>query len=333
MCDGLHDAAVGVERVFDDLLAIASGGHRLNLDAGELPIDVLQKGAHQGYRVAAVGHVAIERDVVLGVQHHGLDRGGTRVDADGGQVVLLQRTRYGHLIAAVAFAEGLVLLFAFKQRSAADVGAPRAVVLYLLGDALHVKGLAVGLHRRAHGHKVKRIFGQQTPRAQRLVKGGPQLGKKGQRAAQVHHMPCDFAALRKAGNGLVDHRGEYGSANVLLARALVEQRLNIGLCKHAAARRDGVDLGPMLGQLVHLIGLDVQQRSHLVNKRAGAARAGAVHAHLDVARGEQDLCILSAQLDDHIGVGQLAADGHARCINLLRKGDGHAFCKPHARRT
>ena len=49
------------------------------------------------------------------------------------------------------------------------------------------------------------------------------------------------AALRQPGDGLVHHGLIDAGGHVLLARALIEQRLNIALGENAAARGDGVD--------------------------------------------------------------------------------------------
>ena len=146
-------------------------------------------------------------------------------------------------------------------------------------------------------------------------------------------MPGDLAALRQARDGLVDHGHEDGGADVLLARALVEQGLNVRLGKDPAARGDGVDLVLPLAQLVHLRGRQVQERGHLVDEGARAAGAAAVHADLHVAGNEEDLRVLAAQFDHHVRLRQVAADGDARGVDLLRKGDGHALRKPHARRA
>ena len=56
----------------------------------------------------------------------------------------------------------------------------------------------------------------------------------------------------------------------------------------------------MLGELVQAGGVGVQQRGHLVDERAGAAGARAVHALLDAGVEVDDLGVLAAQLDGHI---------------------------------
>ena len=53
-------------------------------------------------------------------------------------------------------------------------------------------------------------------------------------------MTADRLTAGKTGNGLVDHRLENGSSKVFLCGTIVDQRLDIGFCKHAAAGCDRV---------------------------------------------------------------------------------------------
>ncbi len=68
-------------------------------------------------------------------------------------------------------------------------------------------------------------------------------------------------------------------------------------------------------------GRNVQQDRHLVDERAGAARAGAVHALLQLAGQEYDLRVLAAQLNDNIGLRNVHADRLAGGEHLLHKVD------------
>ena len=62
---------------------------------------------------------------------------------------------------------------------------------------------------------------------QRLLKAFLQALEEKQRAAEEEHIALDLAPLREAGDRLVDDRLEDGRGNVLLARAVVEQRLDV----------------------------------------------------------------------------------------------------------
>ena len=58
----------------------------------------------------------------------------------------------------------------------------------------------------------------------------------------------------------------------------------------------------------------------MVNEGTRAAGAGAVHALVSAAVKEDDLGILTAKLDHHVGVGLQATDGLARGKDLLHEG-------------
>ncbi|KAF5028097.1 hypothetical protein DSECCO2_662630 [anaerobic digester metagenome] len=139
--------------------------------------------------------------------------------------------------------------------------------------------------------------------------------------------------LRQPGDGLVDDRRKDGGCDVVMVCALVEQRLNVRLCEHAAARSDGIKALGARGVIVHLLRSDIQQGGHLINKGAGAAGAGAVHAHLQPVFQEENFGVLAAQLNGGIGVGQTVAQGDAGRKNLLHKRDAALFGQPHARRA
>ena len=68
-------------------------------------------------------------------------------------------------------------------------------------------------------------------------------------------------------------------------------------------------------------------------KGPGAAGAGAVHPHFHRAGEEQDLGVLAAQLDDHIGVGYVLLHSSPGGVHLLDKGDVQVLRQAHARRT
>ena len=154
---------------------------------------------------------------------------------------------------------------------------------------------------------------------QRLLKALLQTLEEEQRTAEEQHIALDLTALRQTGNGLVDDRLKDGRGNVLLARALVEQRLNIRLGEYAAAGRDGVDALRALREFIELGRCNIQQDRHLVDESAGAARAGAVHALLQLTGEEYDLRVLAAQLNNNIGLRNVHAYRLAGGEHLLYK--------------
>ena len=179
-------------------------------------------------------------------------------------------------------------------------------------QALEHVGEQLGLHRlagragdgAAAGHEqvgVLRDDAVLLVQVQRFVEAFAQLRQVLQRTAQEGHVAADGAAARQAGDGLRDHGLEDGRGDVLAARAFVKQRLHVGFREHAAAAGDGIDGGGMLRQLVQAAGVGVQKRRHLVDERARAAGARAVHALLDAVVEVDDLRVLAAQLDGHVG--------------------------------
>ena len=81
---------------------------------------------------------------------------------------------------------------------------------------------------------------------------------------------------------------------------------------------------------VQLVGGDVQQGGHLVDKGPGAPGAGAVHPLLQPAGQENDFGILAAQLHHHVGVGDESLHRPRGGKNLLNEGDAGGVCHPQA---
>ena len=112
---------------------------------------------------------------------------------------------------------------------------------------------------------------------------------------------------------------EDGSRHVLGAGALVEQRLDIGLGKDAAAAGNGIDGGGIGRELVEAARVGVQQGCHLIDECARTAGAGAVHALLDAVVEVDDLGVLAAQLDGDIGGRDKGLDSTLAGDDLLDK--------------
>ena len=120
---------------------------------------------------------------------------------------------------------------------------------------------------------------------------------------------------------------------VLLGDALVEEGLDVCLGVDAAAARYVVDASALGGARVELLHGDVKQLGYLVDEGAGAARAAAVHAHVAhgdgaacaVAREEDHLGVLAAQLYGGAGLGVEAPDGDGVGNDLLDEGDAQGL--------
>ena len=148
-----------------------------------------------------------------------------------------------------------------------------------------------------------------------------------QGAAQKCHTPPDGLAAGKAGDGLIDHGLKNGSGQVGGGRALVDERLNVGFRKHAAAGGDGINFLIMLCLRVQSGGIGLEQGRHLVDEGAGAACADAVHPFFQSAPEINNLGVLAAQLNGHVGLRrdglQCGSDGH----HLLHEADAHGLAE------
>ena len=207
-------------------------------------------------------------------------------------------------------------------------------------------------HGGAARHKQVSVLGHDTVllvQVEREVEAVAQLGEVLQRAAQEGDVAADGTAARQARDGLGHDGLEDGSGHVLGAGALVEQRLHVGLGKDAAAAGDGIDGGGVGRELVEAAGIGMQQGCHLIDERARAAGAGAVHALLDAVVKVDDLGVLAAQLDGDIGGRDEGLDGTLAGDDLLDKlqveplgqqqaartgdGTGHLGRRQHGRST
>ena len=158
-------------------------------------------------------------------------------------------------------------------------------------------------------------------------KGLFQLGQEVQRSAQERNAAPDGLAAGKAGDGLVDHGLKNGSGQVGGGCALIDEGLNVGFRKHAAAGGDGVDFLVVFGMLVQSGGVGLEQGRHLVDEGAGAAGADAVHPFLQTSPEINNLGVLAAQLNGHVGLGrhglQCGSHGH----HFLHEADAHGLAE------
>ena len=156
---------------------------------------------------------------------------------------------------------------------------------------------------------------------QRADEGLFELRQEVKRAAEEGDAAADGLAAGKAGDGLVDDGLKNGGSQIGQRCALVDERLDIRLGEHAAARGDGVELVVVRCGAVQPLGVRLQERGHLVDERASAACADAVHALLQPAAEVDDLRILTAQLNGDVRLrgNDLQAGGHGN--DLLHKAD------------
>ena len=345
MGDGLDQALVHAEGAADQILAVAGGGAAADLDAVAAEgVDLLKLCAHALHGVSLVGGVVgVEDALVLGDQHQ-LGGGAAAVHAQPGPAAVTigvaRNVVHRNRCLTVAKAEGLVVGLRLEQR-------PEAVRLgRALADALPdgacdaVDGVFLagvrGVQARAQCHRKARVLGEDRVRIvqlQRLLEALAQPLAIVQRPAQKHDLSLDLSALGQARDGLVHHRLVDAGGHVRLAGTLVQQRLNVALGEHAAAGCEGVEALMRQALGVHLLHAHVQEHRHLVDERAGAARAAAVHALVQAMVEEDHLRVLAAQLDHHAGVRLVAPHGLAGGIDLLHEGDARGLGHAQTRRA
>ena len=161
------------------------------------------------------------------------------------------------------------------------------------------------------------VFGQ----LQRSDKRRFQLGQIVKRSSEKRDAAANRLAAGKPGDRLVDDRLKDRRGEICFRHALVDQRLNVGLGKHAAACGDSVDLLIIFCRLVQPFGVGLQKRRHLVDERSGASGADAVHPLVKTALEIYDLGVLAAELDGDVGLRIIFHYGVRHGNDLLRKGD------------
>ena len=169
--------------------------------------------------------------------------------------------------------------------------------------------------------------------AERAVKRLAEPGEEGQGTPEVKDIALNLASLRQPCNRLVDDGEENARRDIFAARPLVEQRLYVRFCKHAAARRDGIGALAPPGERVHLVRRDAHERRHLVDKRPRTPGATAVHTDFHGTIKEEDLGVLPAEFNDDGRLGREAADGDARRPHLLHEREPEVVRNPHAGRA
>ena len=186
------------------------------------------------------------------------------------------------------------------------------------------RGVLPGGQGRAHGHE--ELGSIRRPdlvlrQAEGLHEQPAGLRQEMERAAKECNRAPDGLAAGQAGDGLVHHRLQDACRDVLPACPLVDQGLYVGFREHSAARGNGVHGGRSPGQLVQARGVGLEKSRHLVDERAGAAGARAVHALLEPAGEVGDLGVLAAQLDGHVGPREEPGDRARSRDHLLHEGE------------
>ena len=324
--DGLDLAGVGLEGLDEQRLAIARGGHVADgATSGDVVVEIGHDDLGRAQDVAVVVAVPGVQQLAVLAHKRSLHGGGAGVDADEHAAGVAFEFALGDDLGVVATLElGKILVGGKERIQTLDLGTLRITQGIDGLDELRERTELIGLvrHGGAARHKQVSVLGHDTVlfvQAEREVEAVAQLGEVLQRAAQESDVAADGTAARQARDGLGHDSLEDGGSHVLGASALVEQWLDVGLGKDAAAAGDGIDGGSVGRELVEATGIGVQQGCHLIDERARATGAGAVHALLDAVVEVDDLGVLAAQLDGDIGGRDEGLDGTLAGDDLLDK--------------
>ena len=340
MRNGLNLAGIGLEGLDEQRLAVARGGHVADGAAGgDVVVEIGHDDLGRAQDVAVVVAVPGVQQLAVLAHERGLHGGGAGVDADEHAAGVAVELALGDDLGVVAGLElGKVLVGGKERIQALDLGTLRVTQAVDGLDELRERAELVGLvrHGGAARHKQVSVLGHDTVllvQIEREVEAVAQLGEVLQRAAQEGDVAANGTAARQARDGLGHDGLEDGGRHVLGAGALVEERLHVGLGKDAAATGDGIDGGGVGRELVEAARVGVQQGCHLVDERARAAGAGAVHALLDAVVEVDDLGVLAAQLDGDIGGRDKGLDGALAGDDLLDKFQVEPLGQQQAART
>ena len=279
MGDRFHEAVVQRKGCLNELLAVASDRRGTDAQLRIGFIEILQRLFNHCDRLAVGIFVAAVEELACFADEHELD---AEVD------VALIRGDVGILNGGfgVAGEKFLVLFFVceegLRRRGAFD---GHGVFLEATHEVVQIKGhLVFAVEGCAHGNIIAGVFGEHIAivgfKLEHIFEGRLQAGEEIEGPAEEDDLPLDLAALGQPADRLVGDGVENAHGDVFLLRALVEERLDVALGEDAAAAGDVVDGFRLVGEGVQRFQVDVQQHRHLIDEGAGAAGAGAVHAHL-----------------------------------------------------
>ena len=358
----LDDAVVEVEGCFDQLFAIACRARAHDVEYGSaffcLLLQTFQSFLHGMNRIAEIHAVVVEDDLTLmafvSAHHDELCRRGARVDADD------------HLFASAA--HGIerrgIALFVVKPCCIFSLRAEErlqlvgrygscvsttlvATAAFRMGDAVeqfvnvHRFGLLPGTDGTAERRDEVALFEHDEVFSFEMKIVGKRLAQgreECQRTAAKEDWRREVDAVAQRGDGLHGDTVEDTGGDVAFRQVARHEVLHIGLGKDTTACGHRIDMGGGHGQLAHALVVAAEQQGHLIDKRAGASRAVAVHAQFRALTIEEDhLGILAADVHECTGLGIAVAGKHRGSHNLLDKlraelvGSGHTHRSGHTK--
>ena len=324
--NGLNLARVCAQSLDQDTLAI-TGGCDVTDDAvgRHLVVDGVHDFASSAQDIAVVIVVPGVKQLALLANNSSLHGGRACVDTDEHAAVVVGQLALGDYLLVVAGFEVVKVLLGSKERvQTSNFGALDILEVVQRLHDLRKGDWSIGLARQssARCNKEVSVLWQDNVlvvQVKRDVEATAQLREVLQRSAEKRDVAADRVTTSQARNGLVCNGLEDGSRDVGRSSALVEQRLNVGLSKNAAARCNWVDLLDVFCQLVEAGCVGLEERRHLVNKRAGTTSARTVHALLNAVVKVDDLCVLAAQLNGYVGLRNQRLNSALGSDDLLDK--------------
>ena len=309
MSDGLNLARVCTQSLNQDTLAITGGCDVANDAVGRhLVVDGVHDLASSAQDIAVVIVVPGVKQLALLANNCSLHSGRTCVDANKHASVVVGQLALWHYLLVVTGLEVVKVLLSCKEWvQTSNLGALDVLEVVQCLHDLRKGDWAVGLARQssARCNKEVSVLWQDNMlviQVKRDIEAATQLREVLQRAAEKRDVAADRVTAGQARDGLVCNGLEDGSSDVGRSGTLVEQRLNVGLSKNAAARCNWVDLLDVFCQLVEAGCIGLEERRHLVDKRTGTTCAGTIHALLNTVVKVDDLCVLAAQLNGNVGL-------------------------------
>ena len=140
------------------------------------------------------------------------------------------------------------------------------------------------------------------------------------RPTKEGYMTTDWLTTGKTTDGLVYDCLEDRSRQIFAGCTFVDQWLDICFCKYTATGSNRIDCFIIFGIFIQTTGICLDQRSHLINKRAGSAGTDTIHSLLDIATLKiNDLGILTTKLNGYISLRSCILQSSRYSDNLLYK--------------
>ena len=338
--NSLNLSGVCTQSLNQDALAITGGSDVANNAVGRhLVVDGVHNLASGTQDIAVVIVVPGVKKLALLANNRSLHGGRTCVDADKHAAVVVGQLALRNYFLVVTSLEVVKVLLGSKEWvQTSNLGALDVLEVVQCLHDLRKGDWSVGLARQssARCNKEVGVLWQDdvlVVQVKRDVKATAQLREVLQRAAEKRDVAADGVAAGQARDGLVCNSLEDGSCDVGRSGTLVEQRLNVGLSKNAAARCNWVDLLDVFCQFVEASRVSLEERRHLIDERTGTTSAGTVHALLNAVVKVDDLCVLTTQLNSDVGLRDQRLNSALGSDNLLDKLQVKPLCQEHSAGT